>query len=197
MAKDCILGAVNSVIISTNGRPAVPDPSFSHPIVAVEFILTRVPIMSESSRAPNIIPVPPCAEQSISSDLKPGCTDTYEWGVLSPSSLWCSCSGTTTILYVRISRTVPDMSRRWTPLPDADWMKYVAGSRSSWLALLHGCCWVGWPLQSLGWLHCSYMSFCWQENGLIVCTLPRRSQLPVPTSQVAGTGVLAGGRPCQ
>lgn len=52
------MGATDSVIVSTCGRAVVPDTSISHPISTVEFIPTRVLVISESSRVLNIFSIP-------------------------------------------------------------------------------------------------------------------------------------------
>lgn len=56
MAGDNICSAINSVFISTGGRPVIPDTCSSQPILAVEFIPTRAPVISETSSVPNIFP---------------------------------------------------------------------------------------------------------------------------------------------
>lgn len=53
-----ILRAINSVIISTSGRPVAPDTIFSLPVFAFDFTPTCFVVMVESSRAPNIFPAP-------------------------------------------------------------------------------------------------------------------------------------------
>lgn len=60
MVGDSISGATDSVIISTGGLPVVSDGSFSQPVsaVAVEFVPTRVPAMSVSSRSWNTFAAP-------------------------------------------------------------------------------------------------------------------------------------------
>lgn len=57
MAGDSISGATDSVIKSTGIRPVVQDESFIQPISAVEFVATRVPVISESSRVPSIVQI--------------------------------------------------------------------------------------------------------------------------------------------
>lgn len=58
MAGHSILGATDSVITSSSGRAVVPDSSFIQSISAIEYPRTLVPVMSESSHAPDSFPVP-------------------------------------------------------------------------------------------------------------------------------------------
>lgn len=55
MAGDNVSISTDSVSMSTGGRAVVLDTGFLQPISAVEFILTPVPVMSESSSVPDIL----------------------------------------------------------------------------------------------------------------------------------------------
>lgn len=52
MAGQNIWGATDTVIITTNGPPEVPDSGSSQPTGAIYFVPTRVLFISESSSAP-------------------------------------------------------------------------------------------------------------------------------------------------
>lgn len=57
MVGQSISGPIDSVMISTSGRPVVADKSSSQPISNFHLAHTCVPVMYESSRAPNTFPI--------------------------------------------------------------------------------------------------------------------------------------------
>lgn len=58
MARHCILGTTDPVIICTGAPPEVPHMSLSHPVSAFKFFPTCVPVMSESIHAPDTFLIP-------------------------------------------------------------------------------------------------------------------------------------------
>lgn len=71
-------GAADSVITSTSGYAVEPDTNFTQPITSVEFIITRIPVMSESKSHSEYFSGSRWVEKSIASDVRLECTDASE-----------------------------------------------------------------------------------------------------------------------
>lgn len=71
MAGNSISGRIDSVVISSGGRPVVSDRSLSQPVNTFELAPTCVPAVSESSSAPNTYSDSGYAEKSFASIARP------------------------------------------------------------------------------------------------------------------------------